>query len=119
MDLFAHRYPLLASEFCYPLLRMATLSPAQVAHIAQLARLTLTSEEEKKMSKELSSILKYVDILSEVNTENVEPTAQVTGLENSLREDIVKPSEALPDALLSCSPLKIVEHQIQAPHAHG
>ena len=98
---------------------MTSLTPLQVAHIAKLARLTLTSEEEKKMSKELSSILKYVDVLSEVNTDGIEPTAQVTGLENALREDIVKPSGALPDALLACSPLPIIEHQIQAPHAHG
>ena len=98
---------------------MSSLSPAQVAHIAKLARLRLTPEETEKMTKELSSILQYVDMLSEVNTENVEPTAQVTGLTNALGEDIVCPSEALPDALLGCSPLPIIDHQIQAPSAHG
>lgn len=98
---------------------MASLTKAQVEHIAKLARLRLTAEEAEKMAKELSSILQYVDMLSEVNTDNVEATAQVTGLTNALREDIVKPSEALPDALLACSPLPTVEHQIQAPHAHG
>ncbi len=103
----------------YPAMRMTTLSPEQVAHIAKLARLTLTQDEIDKMTKELSSILDYVTMLSEVNTDNVEPTAQVTGLQNSLREDIVRPSEATGDLLLGCSPLPIIEHQIHVPHAHG
>jgi aspartyl-tRNA(Asn)/glutamyl-tRNA(Gln) amidotransferase subunit C len=98
---------------------MTTLTKAQVLHIAKLARLELKDGEAEKMATELSSILKYVDILGEVPTDSVEPTAQVTGLETVLRDDIVKPSEALPDALLACSPLPITEHQIEAPHAHG
>lgn len=98
---------------------MPNLTRDQVLHIAKLARLNLTEKEIDKMTSELSSILQYVDILNDVNTENIEPTAQVTGLENALREDEVKPSEAAPDALLACSPLPIVDHQIRAPHAHG
>ncbi len=98
---------------------MTTLTKEQVLHIAKLARLTLTSEEVDTMTKELSSILGYVDMLGEVDTSNTEPTAQVTGLTNAWREDIVRPSEAMPDDLLGTSPLPIVEHQIQAPHAHG
>jgi aspartyl-tRNA(Asn)/glutamyl-tRNA(Gln) amidotransferase subunit C len=98
---------------------MTDLTPAHVAHIAKLARLTLTPAESEKMAKELSSILQYVDMLGEVNTDTVTPTAQVTGLANALRDDIVHPSDALPDALLACSPLSITDHQIEAPHAHG
>lgn len=98
---------------------MTALTPAQVAHIAKLARITLSTEDIEKMARELSSILQYVDLLGEVDTKNVAPTAQVAGLENALREDIVRPSEASPDSLLACSPLPIVEHQIQVPHAHG
>ncbi len=98
---------------------MPSLTKEQVLHIAKLARLTLTPAEVDNMTKELSSILDYVAVLGEVNTDNVEPTAQVTGLTNALREDDVHPSDANPDAMLSTSPLPIVEHQIQAPHAHG
>lgn len=71
------------------------------------------------MTSELGSILKYVDILNEVDTAKVASTAQVTGLTNALREDVVIPQIADPDALLQTSPLPIVEHQIRAPHAHG
>ena len=98
---------------------MSSLTKAQVEHIAKLARLSLTPAEAEKMAKELSSILQYIEMLGEVPTDDVEPTAQVTGLSTVLREDTVIRSEAHPDALLECSPLPIAEHQIQAPHAHG
>jgi aspartyl-tRNA(Asn)/glutamyl-tRNA(Gln) amidotransferase subunit C len=98
---------------------MTTLTKDQVLHIAKLARLKLTEEETRKMPKELSSILEYIDMLNEVNTDGIEPTAQVTGIETRLREDIVKTSETQPDQLLACSPLPKKEHQIVTSHAHG
>ena len=99
---------------------MAQLTPEQVRHIAKLARLTLSDAEVKKFTTELTSILKYVEMLGEVDTKNVEATAQVTGQTNSFREDKIytKPL-ASPDALLSTSPLPIEEHQIETPSAHG
>ncbi len=98
---------------------MTTLTKTDVEHIAKLARLRLTPEEVEKMTDQLSSILQYVDMLGEVDTVNVEPTAQVTGLTTVLRDDDVDQSKADPDALLACSGLPIVDHQIKAPHAHG
>ena len=98
---------------------MADLSPDDVRHIAKLARLNLSDAEVEKFSKELSSILEYVEKLQEVDTEGVEPTAQVTGLHNSFREDVIQESDTAPEDLLECSPLPIVENQIQTPSAHG
>jgi aspartyl-tRNA(Asn)/glutamyl-tRNA(Gln) amidotransferase subunit C len=98
---------------------MSSLTKEQVEHIAKLARLSLTPAEAEKMAKELSSILQYIEMLNEVPTDSVKPTAQVTGLSTVLREDVIVRSEAAPDALLACSPLPMSEHQIQAPHAHG
>ncbi len=98
---------------------MSALTRDQILHIAKLARLTLKPEEIDKMTKELSSILTYIEVLNEVDTAHIEPTAQVTGLTNALREDVVIPSEAKPDDLLGCSGLPITDHQITAPHAHG
>jgi aspartyl-tRNA(Asn)/glutamyl-tRNA(Gln) amidotransferase subunit C len=98
---------------------MADLSHDDVRHIAKLARLNLSDEEVEKFSKELTSILKYVDKLQEVDTKGVEPTAQVTGLTNAFREDRVSESDATPEELLACSPLPIVEKQIQTSSAHG
>jgi aspartyl-tRNA(Asn)/glutamyl-tRNA(Gln) amidotransferase subunit C len=68
---------------------MPDITKEQVDHIAKLARLKLTDAQEEKMAKELGAILTYIEKLKEVNTDGVEPTAQVTGLENVLRKDEV------------------------------
>lgn len=65
------------------------LTIAEVEHIAKLARIELTKEEKEKFALQLTRILDYVTLLSEVDTENVIPTAHVTGLENVTREDKV------------------------------
>ena len=57
------------------------LNQKQIQHIANLARLELTEEELKKYSNQLSDILSYINQLKEADTTNVEPTAQVTGME--------------------------------------
>ena len=61
-----------------------------IQHIANLARLELTKAEEKKYGEQLSAVLDYVEQLQEIDVNNIEPTAQVTGLSNILREDEVK-----------------------------
>lgn len=98
---------------------MPALTRDQVLHIAKLARLELKSDEIDKMTSQLSSILTYIDVLNEVDTSDVKPTAQVTGITNAFREDTVRPSEATGDMMLGTSPLPISDHQIQVPHAHG
>lgn len=65
------------------------LTKKEIEHIALLARLGLTEEEKEKYTKQLSSILDYVEQLKEVDTEGVEPAAQVTGLENVMRDDAI------------------------------
>ncbi len=69
------------------------LSKEEVKHIALLARLGLTEEEIERYANQISSILDYVEILKEVNTDGIEPTAQVTGLENVMREDVMNKSD--------------------------
>ncbi len=68
------------------------LTEEEVKHVAKLAKLELTPQEVKKFQKQLSEVLNYVEILKKVKTERVEPTSQVTGLENIFREDKVSPS---------------------------
>lgn len=63
-----------------------------VKHVAKLANLPLKKDEEKKFEKQLSETLTYVEKLNSINTDNIEPTSQVTGLENVTREDEAKPS---------------------------
>ena len=70
-----------------------------ISHIAKLANLTLTDEEKKKLEKQLEETVEYVNRLEEVDTKDVEPTSQVTGLENVTREDEIKPSLTQAEAL--------------------
>ena len=98
---------------------MPAITPAQVRHIAKLARLRLSDADVAKYAQELGSILAYVDILKDVDTTGIEPTEQVTGRSGVLRDDVICPCQTSSDALLATSPLPIVQHQIQTPSAHG
>lgn len=64
------------------------LTTKEIDHIATLAHITLSDEEKEQYAEELSIIFDYVNQLSEVDTDGVKETAQVTGLEDVVREDI-------------------------------
>jgi aspartyl-tRNA(Asn)/glutamyl-tRNA(Gln) amidotransferase subunit C len=66
---------------------MSAITKKEVEHIAELARIKLTEKEKNKMTKELGAILGYIDKLKEVDTEGIEPIANITGLENVFRKD--------------------------------
>jgi aspartyl-tRNA(Asn)/glutamyl-tRNA(Gln) amidotransferase subunit C len=68
------------------------LSYEQVRHIAWLARLGLSEEEEEKFSHQLSNILENFEILSQVNTTNVPPATHTISLQNVFRKDEVSAS---------------------------
>jgi aspartyl-tRNA(Asn)/glutamyl-tRNA(Gln) amidotransferase subunit C len=75
------------------------ISQKDVLYVAELANLELTDAERLRMEKDLNAILGYIDQLSELDTSNVEPMAQVAQLAN--------PSEASgsmlrPDELREC-----------------
>ncbi|OGH69003.1 MAG: hypothetical protein A3I29_01060 [Candidatus Magasanikbacteria bacterium RIFCSPLOWO2_02_FULL_44_11] len=80
-----------------------TISKTEIKKIAELARLKLTTDEETHHAKTISAVLDYMNILNEVDTTGVEPTAQVTGLKNIVRYDEVKPS-GLVDKLVKNMP---------------
>lgn len=66
------------------------LTKKEIEHIADLARLELSSAELELYGSQLSDVLSYINQLQEVDTGAVEPTAQVTGLANVLREDEIE-----------------------------
>ena len=68
------------------------LSHDEVRHIALLARLGLDEEEVEKFRAQLSTILENFEILQEVDTTDVPPTAHVVEMENVIRDDEVDPS---------------------------
>lgn len=79
---------------------MRKISTEEIKHIAKLSGLTLKPEEIKKYEDQLSAVVDFVGQLNEVDTENIEPTSQTTGLENVLRvDDKSKPSLKKEEAL--------------------
>jgi len=71
---------------------MTKINKSQIEHIASLSKLNLSEEEKNRFSGDLTHILNYVEQLSAVNTDNVIPLANITGLKNVKREDKIKES---------------------------
>lgn len=68
------------------------LSRKEVLHIALLARLGLNESEADRLSEQLSNILENFEVLQQIDTSNVPPTAQSIALQNVVRDDEVAPS---------------------------
>lgn len=70
---------------------MMTLTRDEVLHLAQLCRITLQPEEGDRFAQQLSSVLEYVGKLQEVDVDvATEAVANITGLENVMRDDAVR-----------------------------
>ncbi len=63
------------------------LSREEVLHIALLARLGLTDTEVDKLSEQLSNILESFEVLHQVDTSGILPTAQSIALQNVMKDD--------------------------------
>lgn len=80
------------------------LTREEVLHIAHLARVGLSDEDVAKFQVQLSEILTHFDLLAQLDTEGVEPTAYPLALESVMRDDEVRPS--LPkDEVLANAPV--------------
>lgn len=83
---------------------MAKLSREHILKLAKLSSLELTEDEIEQYRKDLSAVLDYVERLEGVDVTGLEPTSQVTGLQNVMRKDVVKPQQATPNQLLDRVP---------------
>ena len=70
-----------------------------VQHISHLARLEFEGEELKQIKGDLSNIIEFMDKLSELDTENVEPLIFMSNEVNVLREDHAEREFSRDDAL--------------------
>jgi aspartyl-tRNA(Asn)/glutamyl-tRNA(Gln) amidotransferase subunit C len=69
-----------------------SISRAEVEKVSLLARLRLSDDELDRMTRQMGDILGYIDLLSELNTEAVEPMAHALDVANAFRDDAVRPS---------------------------
>jgi aspartyl-tRNA(Asn)/glutamyl-tRNA(Gln) amidotransferase subunit C len=70
-----------------------------IKYIAQLARIALAPDEERKLAAQLGNILNYVEKLKELDVVSVEPTAHAVPMVNVTRADQIRPSLPHDDAL--------------------
>ncbi len=78
---------------------MAKITRQEVEHVARLARLELSEDEKVRMTDQLDAILGYVDKLNQLDTSQVEPTTTVIPVVSVMRDDEVRPSLPLEEAL--------------------
>lgn len=79
---------------------MSTITTDDVHHLAQLSSLQLSDSEVENLRADLENIINNINQLNEVDTRGVEPTYQVTGLENVWRGDEVDAGSVTPEQLL-------------------
>lgn len=84
-----------------------SLSRADVEKVSLLARLQLTEAELTTMTEQLGQVVGYIELLSELDTEDVEPMAHAVELSNVFRADELRPS------------FDRAEMLARAPHADG
>ncbi len=93
---------------------MTQISRDDVQHLAQLSSLHLSDDEITSLQADISNILQYVDQLAELDTAGVEPTYQVTDLENVWREDQVIDDHITREQLLALAP-EAANNQVKVP----
>lgn len=66
---------------------MSTITNDDVRHLAQLSSLQMSDAEVESLRADIEKIINYINQLDELDTDGVEPTYQVTGLQNVWRDD--------------------------------
>ncbi len=80
---------------------MSTITTNDVRYLAQLSNLQLADDEVASLQTDLENILNYINQLSELDTTGVEPTYQVTGLENRWRDDVKQQSDVSRETMIA------------------
>ena len=66
---------------------MSKLANDDVRHLADLSSLQMSDAEIESLRADIENIINYVNQLDELDTDSVEPTYQVTRLQNIWRSD--------------------------------
>ncbi len=93
---------------------MTQISRDDVQHLAQLSSLQLADDEIDALQTDITNILGYVEQLGELDTSGVEPTYQVTDLQNVWRDDSVIDYGISREALLELSH-ESADNQVKVP----
>lgn len=82
---------------------MTNITSERIKKIADAVRISISEDEAEKYMEQISSIIEYAGKLSELNTDDVQPTTHGIVLENVMRDDIPKQSISQEEALGNAS----------------
>lgn len=77
-----------------------------ITYLEKLAKVELTNEEREQCSTDLQDIVSYMDVLSELDTQGIEPLSHSFPVTNVMRGDEVKPSLNRDDVLKNAPQVK-------------
>ena len=69
-----------------------------ISRVADLAKLSLSSDEKAEFSRQLSDIIGYVEKINELDTSSIEPTDHIVEMKNVFRSDVVRKSMPVEEA---------------------
>ena len=75
------------------------ITKEDVEHVARLARLELSAQEVDTFTGQMDAILSYVEQLNALDTSAVTPTSHAVPMENAFRDDLLRPSIGVDNAL--------------------
>lgn len=90
------------------------ISNDEVRHIAKLAKINISDADIPRFAQDLSGILDHVEMMSEVNTDGVAETSQVTGMTNRFQDDVIE-VQGHEKELVQCSPHPKSQNCVQLP----
>ncbi len=93
---------------------MTTITRDDIQKLAGLSNLHLSDDEILSLQGDLKAVLQYVEQLDQLNTEDVQPAYQVTGLQNIVRDDTVAEDNVNRETLLALAP-DTKDNQIKVP----
>ena len=83
---------------------MKGISREEVRHLAWLAKIELSAQEEQILSKQMGDILNYFKVLDKIDTKGIEPAYHAREVKNVFRPD--EPRKVNADEILKLAPAK-------------
>lgn len=94
---------------------MTKITTDEVRHLARLSSLRLDEGELVNLTNDIEQILQYVDQLADLDTDNIEPTYQVTGLTNVFRDDEIIDYSLSTEQMIELSEGGVENNQVKVP----